>query len=54
MVIALAAPELKDRLVAIGFDVASSSPEEFARFMKTDMARAAKVIQSAGIKLTDQ
>ena len=54
MVIALAAPELKDRLVAIGFDVASSSPEEFARFMKTDMTRAAKVIQSAGIKLADQ
>ena len=53
IVAALAAPDLKDRLTAIGFDVLSSSPEEFARFIKTDMARAAKVIKVAGIKLTD-
>ena len=54
IVAALVAPQLKDRLVSIGFDVLGSSPEEFARFMKADMARAAKVIQAAGIKLTDQ
>jgi len=54
IVAALAAPQLKDRLVSIGFDVLGSSPEDFARFMKTDMIRAAKVIQAAGIKLTDQ
>ncbi len=50
---ALAAPDLKDRLTAIGFDVLGSSPEEFVRFIKADMARAAKVIQAAGIKLTE-
>lgn len=54
IVAALAAPQLKDRLVSIGFDVLGSSPEDFARFIKTDMTRAAKVIQAAGIKLTEQ
>ncbi len=54
IVAALETPQLKDRLVSIGFDVLGSSPEDFTRFMKTDMTRAAKVIQTAGIKLTDQ
>ena len=53
IVAALAGADLKDRLTAIGFDVFSSSPEEFARFIRNDMARAAKVIKAAGIKLTD-
>ena len=53
IVAALASPDLRERLTAIGFDVLGSSPEEFARFIKTDMTRAAKVIQAAGIKLTE-
>jgi tripartite-type tricarboxylate transporter receptor subunit TctC len=53
IVAALATPDLKERLTAIGFDVLSSTPEEFASFMKNDMARAAKVIKAAGIKLTE-
>lgn len=51
---ALAAADLKDRLTATGFDVMSSSPEEFAKFIRNDQARAAKVIKAAGIKLTEQ
>lgn len=50
IVAALSAPELKDRLTAIGFDVLGSSPEEFAAFMKRNTARAARVIKAAGIK----
>jgi tripartite-type tricarboxylate transporter receptor subunit TctC len=50
---ALATPDLRERLTAIGFDVLGSSPEDFARFIRTDMTRAAKVIQAAGIKLTE-
>jgi tripartite-type tricarboxylate transporter receptor subunit TctC len=50
IVAALAAPELKERLTAIGFDVFAGSPEDFGKFMKNDMARAAKVIRTAGIK----
>ena len=50
IVASLAAPDLKDRLVAIGFDVFASTPEEFASFMKNDRARAARVIKAAGIR----
>jgi tripartite-type tricarboxylate transporter receptor subunit TctC len=51
IVAALAAPDLKDRLVALGFDIFTSSPAEFASFIKTDSARAAKAVKAAGIKL---
>jgi tripartite-type tricarboxylate transporter receptor subunit TctC len=53
IVAALHSPDLRDRLVAIGFDIFTSTPEEFARFMRSDFARVAQVIKSAGIKLTD-
>jgi tripartite-type tricarboxylate transporter receptor subunit TctC len=53
IVSALAGADLRDRLVAIGFDIFTSSPEAFARFIQTDMARAAKVIKIAGIKASD-
>ncbi len=49
-VAALSGGELKDRLTSIGFDVAGGTPEEFARFMQNDRARAAKVIKAAGIQ----
>jgi tripartite-type tricarboxylate transporter receptor subunit TctC len=53
VVAALAAPDLRERLVAVGFDVLGSTPDEFATFMKNDMARAAKVIKAAGIKASE-
>ena len=53
IVAALAAGELKERLTAIGFDVFTGTPEEFARFMQNDMARAARVIKAAGIKAAE-
>jgi tripartite-type tricarboxylate transporter receptor subunit TctC len=53
IVASLASPELKDRFVSQGFDVYTTTPEEFSRFVKTDMARTAKVIRSAGIKLSE-
>ncbi len=52
-VAALSAGELKERLTAIGFDMFTGTPEEFASFMKNDRARAAKVIKAAGIKAID-
>jgi tripartite-type tricarboxylate transporter receptor subunit TctC len=52
-VAALAAGELNERLTAIGFDVFTGTPEEFARFMQNDMARAARVIKAAGIKAAE-
>ena len=53
IVAALASADLKERLVAIGFDVFAGTPEEFAAFMKNDMARAARVIKASGIRATD-
>jgi tripartite-type tricarboxylate transporter receptor subunit TctC len=53
VVAALASPDLKERLVSIGFDVFAGTPEEFATFMKNDMARAARVIKTAGIRASE-
>ncbi len=52
-VAALAAGELKERLTAIGFDVFTGSPEDFARFLQEDRTRAARVIKAAGIKAAE-
>ena len=51
IVAALNSPDLKERLTAIGFDVRTQSPAEFARFIRDDLALTAKVIQAAGIRL---
>ena len=53
IVAALERPDLRDRLTATGFDVFTSTPDEFARFIRNDMARTAKVIRTAGIKLAE-
>jgi len=47
---ALRSPEVRDRLVAIGFDVVASSPEEFGAFMKAEVDRWTKVVERGGIK----
>jgi tripartite-type tricarboxylate transporter receptor subunit TctC len=47
---ALRSPEVRDRLVAIGFDVVASSPEEFGAFMKAEVDRWTKVVDRGGIK----
>jgi tripartite-type tricarboxylate transporter receptor subunit TctC len=47
---ALAAPDLKDKLLAAGIQPVGNSPEQFAGFIKSETARFAKVIQEAGIK----
>ena len=52
-VAALAAGELNERLTAIGFDVFTGTPEDFARFLQEDRARAAKVIKAAGIRAVE-
>jgi tripartite-type tricarboxylate transporter receptor subunit TctC len=51
IVAALNAPDLRERLTAIGFDIRTQSPEEFARFIRDDLALTAKVIKAAGITL---
>jgi len=46
----LSAPEARARLAAQGIDVQTSTPQEFARFIREDNARWGEIIRSAGIR----
>lgn len=41
--------EIKDRLAGEGSTVVGSTPEQFAAFLKVEMAKAARVVKAAGI-----
>jgi tripartite-type tricarboxylate transporter receptor subunit TctC len=45
----LEVPELRQRLIDQGADPASSTPEELAALVRTDLARWTKVVQTTGI-----
>lgn len=47
---ALSAPDLKERLGAAGIEPMTSTPEQFAAFIKSETTRYSKVIKDAGIK----
>jgi tripartite-type tricarboxylate transporter receptor subunit TctC len=47
---ALAAPDLKDKLVGAGIQPVGNTPDQFATFIKSETARFSKVIKEAGIK----
>ena len=47
---ALAAPDLRNRLTGMGMEPLSSTPEEFSRYFKAEIARWGRVIREAGIK----
>jgi tripartite-type tricarboxylate transporter receptor subunit TctC len=47
---ALDAPEVQRQFEAQGIDAHKSTPEEFARYMRSETVKWSKVIQSAGIK----
>lgn len=51
IVAVLKLPEVRERLAAQGVDVQSSTPEEFSKMLVADMARWAKVVERAGIKV---
>jgi tripartite-type tricarboxylate transporter receptor subunit TctC len=46
----LASPEVRSRCVDLGVDIVANSPEEFGEYLRTEVARYAKVIKEAGIK----
>ncbi len=50
---AIDSPQVKDRLVKLGFTTASSTPEKFEAFYKSEVAKWAKVIEVTGIPLQD-
>jgi tripartite-type tricarboxylate transporter receptor subunit TctC len=48
---ALGLADVKARLATLGFDPIGNSPDEFAAWIKTEVAKWAKVIRAANIKL---
>jgi tripartite-type tricarboxylate transporter receptor subunit TctC len=50
LVKALASPDLKERLMAAGVEPASTTPEEFASYIRSETVRYAQVIKAAGIQ----
>ena len=43
-------PDVKEKLVALGFETVASSPQEFADRIRNEIPKWAKVIKDAGIK----
>jgi tripartite-type tricarboxylate transporter receptor subunit TctC len=48
---ALAAPDVRERFAGAGIEPATSTPEQFAAYVKSETARYAKVIREAGISV---
>jgi tripartite-type tricarboxylate transporter receptor subunit TctC len=46
----ISSPELKERLKAEGSDPVGNSPEQFATYLRDEIAKWAKVIKFAGVK----
>ncbi len=44
-------PEVRDRLATAGYDAVSSTPEEFARLIKADLAKWQKVVKASGARV---
>ena len=45
-----ATAQMKERFSAMGADPIGSTPEQFAAFLKTEMAKWARVVKAAGIR----
>ncbi|MBI3372072.1 MAG: tripartite tricarboxylate transporter substrate binding protein [Betaproteobacteria bacterium] len=48
---AVALPEVKERLAALGFDAVANTPEEFAAYIRSEVDKWARVIREANIKI---
>ncbi|HYC47059.1 MAG TPA: tripartite tricarboxylate transporter substrate binding protein [Burkholderiales bacterium] len=47
---ALAVPETRERLHAQGLEIVASTPDDFDRFIKSEIAKWAKVVKAAGLR----
>jgi tripartite-type tricarboxylate transporter receptor subunit TctC len=47
---ALAMPDVKERLGNVGFEIVGSTPEAFGAYIKTEIAKWAKVVRASGVK----
>jgi len=48
---AMQAPDMRERYIGLGLEQASSSPDEFAAYMRSEQDRYAAIIRNAGIKI---
>jgi tripartite-type tricarboxylate transporter receptor subunit TctC len=48
---ALAMPEVKERLSGAGIDVGGGSPEDYAKFVRDELAKWGPVVKASGAKL---
>ena len=46
-------PDLKERLSSEGAEVIASTPEQFAAFLRSEMAMAAKIVKASGMTATN-
>ncbi|HZT62446.1 MAG TPA: tripartite tricarboxylate transporter substrate binding protein [Burkholderiales bacterium] len=46
----LGLPEVREKLVALGFEVSPGTPQEFGAKIEREMAKVAKVVKQAGIR----
>jgi tripartite-type tricarboxylate transporter receptor subunit TctC len=47
----LGQPTVKERVLTLGYDIVASSPEEFAKQIKAEVAKWTSVVKQAGIKV---
>jgi tripartite-type tricarboxylate transporter receptor subunit TctC len=47
---ALAAPDVRDKLIPLGFDLVGGTPDAMATLIRADIARFGKLIKAAGIR----
>jgi len=47
----VALPDVKERLFNAGFEVVTSSPEQFAEFTRTEIQKWGKLVKAAGLKV---
>jgi tripartite-type tricarboxylate transporter receptor subunit TctC len=47
----VAAPEMREKLIALGIESVGSTPEQFTEHLKSEIARWAPVIHKAGLKV---
>ncbi|MBI4204683.1 MAG: tripartite tricarboxylate transporter substrate binding protein [Betaproteobacteria bacterium] len=47
----VALPDVKERVVGLGFDIIASSPQQFSAQIKTEVEKWTKVVKNAGIEV---
>jgi tripartite-type tricarboxylate transporter receptor subunit TctC len=44
-------PEVRDKLTALGFEIAPGTPAEFGALIRREMAKVAKVVKDSGMRV---